>query len=146
MTYFQYGDLNTTRKLDLTVRRPRPKKEDEQLTGRVQGQPASDLEERFARALYRYSMPFDFQVFVMTAISLPHQQKEVDFIVGQQPVNVHGFIGHRFTIGQKGYDWLRDRHIDEALRPMGFMPIITITEKELGRQEDADTFVRRRFK
>lgn len=143
---FQYGDLKERKRIDLNLTRPRIPVEDEGLTGIVRGKKASDLEERFARALSKYRVRFDYQVLVMTAISVPHQEKEVDFIVGRQPVNVHGYIGHFHTIGQRSKDIIRDLHVNEALMPLGFMPIITITAKELGRQEDADMFVRRTFR
>ena len=55
---FRYGNYSTGKNEDIPARRPVMDKPDEGLTGIVRGQPASDLEERLARAFYRLKIPF----------------------------------------------------------------------------------------
>jgi hypothetical protein len=134
-------------------KRPRPKrpdapsfpnlKEDEGLTGMVMGKDASDLEERFARALNTYSLDFAFQFFVETAHSLPYQEKQVDFVVysGQpEPWEVDGEFTHK-SAEQREYDRARDALVDESLKDRGFAPVQRITEEYLVNQEAANLFV-----
>jgi hypothetical protein len=134
-------------------KRPRPKrpeapsfptpKEDEGLTGMVMGKDASDLEERFARALNAHNVDFVFQYFVETAHTLPHQEKQVDFVVysGQpEPWEVDGAWIHK-SAEQREYDRARDAQVDEALRPHGFAPVQRITEEYLVNQDAANLFV-----
>lgn len=132
---------------------PRPKrpeapsfpsfKEDEGLTGMVMGKEASDLEERFARALNTHNVDFQFQFEVATAHTLPHQEKQVDFMVyaGQpEPWEVDGDFTHK-TAEQREYDRDRDAQIDAALRPYGFAPVGRVTEEYLHNQDAANLFV-----
>ena len=143
---FRYGEARNQRRLDNHPVRPRPNVLQELLTGIVQVLKASDIEERFARALGRYRRRFKFQLFVPSRYAFPGEAKEIDFVVGDQPVNVHGYIGHFHTLGQRAADRIRDLMIDEVLVPMGFKPIITITQTDLENQEMADKTVRRYFR
>ena len=122
---------------------PQTPAEGEGLTGFVQDKEASDLEERFSRALYAYNIDFAFQVLVDTAYTLPHQEKQVDFMVyaGQpQPWEVDGQWIHK-SAEQKQYDRDRDAQIDEALRGQGYLPVARVTEEYLGTQDGANQFV-----
>lgn len=142
---FRYGTYKDKRKADNRVIRPRPVPEDEGLTGFVRGLKASDIEERFARALNKYRVPFEFQVFIPSNYSFPGEAKEMDFIVRDQPVNVHGYIGHFHTSGQKWKDRVRDLMIDEVLVPKGYKPVKTVVQSDLDNQDIADMTVRRIF-
>ena len=125
------------------ARRFQREKEDEGLTGYVNGEPASEIEERFARALRKTTYTLDFQYEVNTAFSLPHQQRFVDFVVylpPPMPIEIDGGIAHK-TIEDKEADRIRDATIDDALRNFGFMPIERIDGDKLLTQEDADAVV-----
>jgi very-short-patch-repair endonuclease len=112
------------------------------LTGWVHGLEASDIEERFARALRGINKEFSFQIQIPTAISIPHEEKEVDFILDNiQPVEVDGEIGHK-TIAQKENDSERDALLNTEFMRMGMLPIIRIPGWRLDTQELADNTVR----
>ena len=118
---------------------------DERLTGYVLGKEASDLEERFARALYNKGKDFDFQRDFMTAYSIPGQEKEVDFVVynGQpQPIEIDGTYAHK-SAEQKANDMTRDAILNEELSKHGYLPIIRIPGDELETQEDTTAVVER---
>lgn len=117
---------------------------DEGLTGVVQGKPASDLEERLARALYKRRIPFQFQVEVFTRTSMPGEERQVDFVLrGDQPVEPKGQYAHYRDIGQKGKDYLRELQLNEAFTFMGLKPLINIPYWKLANQEMTDAYVRR---
>ena len=113
----------------------------EGLTGIVQGEQASDLEERVARSLYKRKMEFQFQYEVRTAVSLPHEDRFVDFIVNDtgtwQALEIDGEIGHK-TQSQKEKDEMRDVFVNEALKWEGIEPIIRIGWEKLETQELTD--------
>ena len=138
-------------------KKPRPKrpdapsfpsfKEDEGLTGMVMGKEASDLEERFARALNAHNLDFTFQYFVETAHTLPYQEKQVDFVVysGQpEPWEVDGDFTHK-SAEQREYDKERDAQVDEAMKSNGWAPVQRITEEYLVNQDAANLFVAEHF-
>jgi very-short-patch-repair endonuclease len=111
---------------------------DERLTGYVKGKEASDLEERFARALHNKRKDFDFQQEFLTAHSIPGQEKEVDFVVhnGQpQPIEIDGTYAHK-SGEQRANDQVRDAILNEHLGQRGYLPIIRIPGTELETQAD----------
>lgn len=134
---------------------PKPKKErefiplnripfppsDEQLSGFVRNEPASDLEERYAKALTRMDKEFDFQYEVYAAGTLPGEEKLVDFVVWDGgipfPEEVDAAFTHK-TAEQKGYDRIRDALVDESLSKDGFQPIRRIDGERMNTQEGAD--------
>lgn len=123
--------------------RLRPTAGDEGLTGFVQGKEASDLEERFARALSTYGLDYTFKFYVETSYTLPYQEKQVDFVVqrGQpEPWEVDGEFTHK-SAEQQEYDQARDAQVNEALMPYGYRPVQRVTEEYLGTQDGADLFV-----
>ena len=125
------------------ARRFEREKEDEGLTGFVNAEPASEIEERFTRALRKTNYSFDFQYEVNTSFSLPHQQRFIDFVVylpPPMPIEIDGGIAHK-TIEDKEADRIRDATIDDALRNFGFVPIERIDGDKLLTQEDADAVV-----
>ena len=121
--------------------------DDEALSGYVKGKEASDLEERFARALYNKRKDFDFQRDFMTPHSIPGQEKEVDFVVydGQpQPIEIDGMYAHK-SGEQKANDVTRDAILNETLGGMGYLPIIRIPGFELESQDETLAVVERLF-
>ena len=113
---------------------------DEGLTGLVQGQRASDLEERFARALYKLKLRFWFQFYVYTAYSLPGEDKVVDFVVDaglMWPLEVDASFTHK-TSEQRQYDKIRDAQVDEALGRAGYQRIQRIPGEKLATQDLAN--------
>ena len=54
---------------------------DEGLSGYVHGKTASDLEERFARALDKLDVNFIFEYEVETAYTVPGEEKLIDFVL-----------------------------------------------------------------
>ena len=118
---------------------------DEVLSGYVKGKEASDLEERFARALYNKGKDFDFQQEFMTPHSIPGQEKEVDFVVydGQpQPIEIDGTYAHK-SGEQKANDTTRDAILNEELGKHGYLPIIRVPGIELETQEETTAIVER---
>ena len=140
---FRYSDYEGGQIAPVRTARVRPLAKDENLTGFVQGLPASDLEERLARSFYRFKIPFLFQVPIETSFSLPWQQKEVDFVVrGNQPVEPDGQISHYMKKGQRADDMVRDLYLNDAFRKMGWYPIIHIKYTKLDTQDMTDRTVR----
>lgn len=128
---------------------PRTYDDDEQLTGFVRGFNASDIEERFARALIKAELGFWFQYKVETIHTLPGQEKRVDFIVfympGRiQPVEIYGERWHE-SQGDKQRDIQREAEINEAGRVFGWDLLKVVWGKELQDQRSADHVVRRLF-
>ena len=125
------------------------KPEEEVLTGFVQGQDASDIEERFARALAKFKISFDFKFLIFTLSTIGGQRKEIDFRVSSQgelfAVEIDGVIGHT-TDAQLGRDRLRDEEIQPVIVKLGWNPnIIRVKEIDLTTQDFADDIVRELF-
>lgn len=144
---YRYGSLASFQRRqdkDLRSIEPPDTEQEEVLTGQVRGMHASDLEERFARALWKSKVPFVFQFPVRTVASLPNQERQVDFLVnGNQPVDVHGYIGHFHSLRQRSQDAFRKVLLDEAFAKMGIKSLIEVPYTKLGSQDAADLFVRR---
>ena len=118
-------------------------KEDEGLTGLVNGEPASAIEERFARALWKRRLDFDFNWNVYTAFSLPNQKRRVDFVVHLPPsfpIEIDGEIAHKGA-EQKEEDRIRDATIDDTMMKRGWMPIRRVDGSMLSTQQGADSMV-----
>lgn len=115
--------------------------DDEGLTGIVQGKDASDLEERVARSLYKRKLEFQFQYLVQTAVSLPQEDRNVDFIIDNygtyQALEVDGEIGHKSQSAQEK-DAMRDIFVNEALEWLNIKPIVRIAWDKLETQELTD--------
>lgn len=128
-------------------RRVQREAEDENLSGFVNGEPASEIEERFAIALRGRQLGFDFQYSVWTAYSLPTQDRVVDFVVylpPAQPVEVDGGIAHK-TVADKEADRVRDGVIDDTMRTANWSPIVRVSGDDLQTQDDANAIVREMF-
>lgn len=119
--------------------------EGEYLTGIVQGQEASDLEERFARALDSVGKDYQFQVEVTGPATIPGQENKIDFVVDNEwPVEVDGGFVHK-SAEAKGRDQMRDAILNDFIKKFGWKPIQRITETDLDGQETADRTAREMF-
>jgi len=128
-------------------RRVQREVEDEGLGGFVNAEPASEIEERFAIALRKRQLDFDFQHSVWTAYTLPTQERSVDFVVNlppPTPIEIDGGIAHK-TVADKEADRMRDGVIDATMMPYGWLPITRVDGENLQTQDDADTIVRELF-
>jgi hypothetical protein len=123
--------------------------ESEILTGYVLGQPASDLEERFAIALREAGYDFIFQYEVHSAYTLPNEGKIIDFIVYDggtpYPVEIGSWFVHG-TPSQQEIDRSRDQILNEILRSQGFQEIIRLEFDHPENLDDAREIVRRLFR
>ena len=136
-------------------RRPEPFEFSDTLLGSVHGRRASDIEERYARALDKLVKAkaidhYEFSVLVSTPFQLPWQENEIDFFVWQggvlYPVEVDGAFTHK-TAEQHAQDRMRDAVLNDILRrryPLGRV-IERIPGRYLEDQESADTFAREQF-
>jgi hypothetical protein len=117
------------------------------LTGWVHGKRATDIEERFARALMGIGLDFRFQVPVKTRVSLPGHERVVDFIVETGltiPVEVDGPRGHNNS-AQQAMDEVREMLLNEVFRWWGYSPLQRVPWWRLDTQEGAGTLVREIF-
>ena len=134
---------------------PRPPKENlnrlkvtnegERLTGFVKGQEASELEERFARALDQQGKSYDFQVEVRTPRTVPGQENLIDFVVEDEfPTEIDGEFVHK-TAAQRADDRDRDAILNDNIKNYGWKPIVRVTEMDVETQEDANRKVGEMF-
>lgn len=121
---------------------------DEQLTGSVHGKKASDIEERFAKALEQFNIDYYFQRFVETEYTLPDQEKQVDFVVYYQnrtyPVEIYGSYFHTSS-GDTLRDLERERQLNEVFRRWGWEELQVVWDYELFDMVAAQETVRRLF-
>lgn len=129
------------------LNRLRPVDDDEGLTGLVQGQAASDIEERLARALKKQAATerFEFQESFAAPRNIPGELRP-DFLVYLggaviQPLQPDGEFAHK-SAAQKESDRVKDALLDELLRGRGALPTVRIPGYELETQADADAWVR----
>jgi hypothetical protein len=118
--------------------------EGEVLSGFVHGKEASDLEERFARALDKLRYSYSFEYEVLSNTGLPGEENQIDFVIdheGVHPVEVDGFFVHK-SATQKAKDALRDAVLNESLSRDGWENIVRVPGSDLESQDDADTVVR----
>ena len=115
----------------------------EGLTGWVNGKEASDIEERFARALRNNNVDYSFRIDIPTAVSIPGEDKEIDFLIGdavRTAVEIDGEIGHK-TEGQQARDIVREILVNEQLKKAGIRPTVRIPWTKLLDQETANRTV-----
>jgi len=133
------------KKLPLTGRQtPRAARDAEELSGTVHGFRASDLEERFAKALDLKDIEYYFR-FALGERGMPGW-RELDFLVvffGYHPIEVEDitFI-HR---GKTSEDAWKDAQVMEALKEYQPFPVVHITNDDLYDQDAANATVRRLF-
>ena len=121
------------------ARRIQREKEGEELTGFVNGEPASDLEEWSATVLREWQIDFDYEYEVYTAFTIPHQERKVDFMCylpPMLPLEIDGEISHK-TAGDKEADRVRDATINDALRIFGTIPLERVDASGWANVEDA---------
>lgn len=134
------------KKQPVNVRKtPTTATEPEQLVGSVHGYNASEIEERFAKALDKREITYWFRVAINAERGMPGW-KELDFLVehfGIWPVEVEDVTYvHRGTSAE---DALKDAITMESLKDYNPHPVIHVTNFELETQELADATVRRLF-
>ena len=116
--------------------------EGERLTGFVNGKEASDLEERFARALSTQGRDFIFQYEFVGPATIPGQENIIDFVVDDiWPTEVDGTFVHK-SAAKKADDQLRDAILNEHFADDGWSPIRRVPGSELEDQDEADRIVR----
>ena len=143
MTYRFPKKSKRTPRFNVNRFQVRTPKDDPPLTGWVNGQEASDIEERFARSLSSEGFSFSFNVPIPTAVSLPGEKKIIDFLIHDLalPVEVDGEIGHK-TQAQKGNDVVRDLMLNPVLRKEGFSEIVHVPYWKLETQDLSNATVR----
>jgi hypothetical protein len=117
----------------------------EPLIGIVHGSQASDIEERFARALDKAGHDFSFQVPV--SVSGEANARLLDFAIDLgmiQPVEVDGLFRHS-TAAQRGSDKVREIQLNQVFRQWGWKPILRIPYWKLATQALADRAVQELF-
>lgn len=141
---------------DWEPRRPNPQDTAvrEEFTGIVQGKAASDIEERFARALDKKGYDYEFRPVYLGGRNIPGSV-ELDFMVfvgGQQfAVQIDGEFAHK-SAEQKANDRAKDGQLTQYLeglldapRPMPFNPdgalVTRIPGDYLETQAEADWVV-----
>lgn len=129
----------------------------ENLIGTVQGQKASDLEERMARALDKLQVAYEFRARISSSAAGEQRltsvkaniagELEIDHLIengGQViPVLVDGEISHFMTQHQKVQDDLNTDLINEYGTANGWNPAVHVPYTELQSQEEADRVARR---
>jgi hypothetical protein len=119
--------------------------EGERLTGFVLGKDASDLEERFARALDRADLDYRFQWEVLGPATVPGQENQIDFLVeGVWPTEVDGMFVHK-SAAKKAHDAMRDAILNDYLSGGGMYPIRRVPGDRLEDQAGADATVEEMF-
>jgi hypothetical protein len=121
-------------------------KNDETLSGQINGQKASDIEERFARALSKDKRVdgVQFRFPVISPRSMPGML-EIDFVVTSAGLvyafQVDGEISHK-GIGKKMDDARKDVLINTFMRKYNAFPVKRISGDLLSTQEQADQIIR----
>ena len=128
--------------------RPQVMNDGEVLDKEVQGQAASDLEERFAKALDKNSRVtgYEFRVPYLAGRSMLGEV-ELDFAVYAPllyPVQIDGEIGHS-SAEQIAKDLFNNARLDEHLRGIAAAPVVRVKWLDLQTQDDADQLVREMF-
>jgi hypothetical protein len=123
------------------VNRAEAELELEQLTGQVNGQRASDLEERFARALEKIKgiRRYDFQPSMIVDRNLPGEVRPDFIIYSDTPmaVMIDGEFVHK-SAEARARDQFNDAILYEHLRDFGFLPPIRVPGYRLQTQDEAN--------
>jgi hypothetical protein len=120
----------------------------EVLTGFIRGQPASNLEERFALALDQIStLSYEFQPSYIGARNTSGEVK-LDFMVyqgGQMfPIQIDGDYVHK-TAAQREEDKVKDEQLDQYLSPYLAMPTMRLKEDDISSVAEAKALIERLF-
>jgi len=117
---------------------------DEELTGEVQGWEASDIEERFARALRKNNIKFSFREHFFGPTRTTPGAVEVDFLVesgGWWPIFIDGEYAHKSQT-KRDEDSVKDARLDELLMKYGINPSRRIPDGKkymVGDLDDQDS-------
>lgn len=132
---------------------------DEELTGFIGEKKASDIEERWSRAVEKipeWSYQFQarispiFHTVGVRKLNLPGEV-EIDFLMKRGktllPVMIDGEIAHFYTAWQKSVDDDKTAIINNALRALNAQPVIRLPANKydlwrLATQEAADQYAR----
>lgn len=132
------------------IRKPSPppitnrvssEKEEEGLTGYVQGWEASDIEERFARALDDMNLQYSFRDHYFGPARNTPGAIEVDFMVengGYWPVQIDGEYAHR-TAQQRERDRLNDARLNQYFNSHGVNVVSRVPDGNRFMVGDLDT-------
>lgn len=156
---YKYKNTPSGRSISLGARLDRRNKDAEAFSGAVNGVKASDLEERYARALRKYEIDFDFRFRISSPLlgtqRITQQflnmegEVEVDFLVRRQgkttPVFIDGNIGHFYTQYQADNDAIKTNATNDFGRVVGWYPAVRVPFWEMGTQEQTDRTVREMF-
>jgi hypothetical protein len=113
--------------------------------GEVQGKKASQIEERFAKALDKKGIPYQFRVAVGASRNMPGW-KELDFLVEKSGTYFAVEIDSAFTHRDKGSsDVLHDAIVLKELAGLPMYPEVLHfdMERDLVTQEETDKTVER---
>ena len=119
---------------------------EEQLSGLIGGNKASDIEERFYRALAKnpHITGTEFRYPVIAGRNQPGQL-EVDFVVSIGPLvyayQVDGDYAHK-GIGKKQDDARKDELVNQYMKRFGAQPVKRIPGDTLRDQDAADRVVK----
>ena len=135
------------RRSRLNIARVKPVRAgEEEFTNFVNGQKASDIEERMARALRTIGREFSFQIEV--PITGKFHAKLVDYLAFSggliYPIEVYGEIGHA-TSAQKAADNDREAELNQTFRRNGRQHLQVDWWWELNTQEAATRKAQRMF-
>ena len=116
---------------------------DENLTHVVQGKKASDLEERFAKAVDRLSdWTYEFRVRInplshklTSAVTNLPEELEIDFLcirgATMIPILIQGEIGHFHTAWQRAIDEQKEASINSVMRNYHALPVMKVPERNI---------------
>ena len=120
----------------------------EGLTGFVNNERASALEERFAIALRQLGFTFIFQYTVNTPFQLPGEGNKIDFIVWDggvgYPIEPGASFIHKSPSQQEEAN-LRDAILNDVLAASGFQPIQYLPFDRPRSVDDAVELIRELF-
>lgn len=145
MTKFKYKVRRIARR-EMPFGKIQSVKNDEGLVGYISGSPASDLEERFARAMDKDPRidGYSFREAVISPRNMPGQL-EVDFVVQMGPIvyaiQIDGEFAHKGA-AKRLDDARKDALVNEYMKQYGAKPVIRIDGEKLSSQEEANKIVR----
>ena len=125
---------------------------EEVLTGQLQGQNASDLEERFSRSMDRLGVSYEFRVRLSPLVAGQRKigvaaqnapgEIEIDFLAYHNgdtvPVQIDGQISHFQTPSQAEIDKEKTEAINETMKQVGAKETVRIPFTEILNQEMSD--------
>ena len=118
----------------------RPATEDEQFSGVIQDLPASDLEERSARAIRKLGLGFTFRQAFFAGRGMSGEV-ELDFMIYDGPVIIPVQVDGDYAHGsekQKAHDAQQDAILNAELAKQGARTVVRIPSWKVIDQETAD--------